>query len=166
MTHIDVGTAYTPREKRENPLGLYIAIIKEKPDAGERAHRKAFRQLLLSDGYEDFLDAVIDEWQRIKYSTAFRAALPPTVKEIRVAATKRKQERVQEDVAVSTAKAKIAERLFNIVTPNGKALRNCTGAECRKLGGWYSKIATKVGSARIVGRVLTAEDVAALWAGQ
>lgn len=150
------------RRDRENPLGLFISIIRELPGGDQTTHRRKMRSLLLSPGYEDFLDAVMDEWMRIKYSTALRAAVPPSTKEIKARADKRKQEAAKVSAAVARAKALIGERLFNLVMPNGKPLSECTGAECVKFGGYFVTIGEAVGPRQIVGRVMTAGDITSL----
>ena len=168
MTHTNTITARAPRrrQERENPLGLFISIIRQAPKSDQATHRRQLRGLLLSPGYEDFLDAVIDEWQRIKYSTAHRAAAPPTLKEIKSRAEVRKQEISRELVAVEKAKALIGERLFNMIMPNGKALRECTGAECVQFGGYFIKIGKAVGAKEIVGNVMASGDITSLLEGR
>lgn len=52
--------------------------------------------------------------------------------------------------------------LLDLTMPNGKALRDCTGADCSKFGGWFSAIAEKVGSKQRVGNVLSEQQVRAL----
>jgi hypothetical protein len=164
MTHIDAIVARAPRLRREkeNPLGLFISIIRELPGADQATHRRKMHNLLLSPGYEDFLDAVTDEWMRIKYSTALRAAIPPSTKEIKARADKRKQEEAKVSAAAAKAKALIGERLFNLMMPNGKPLNECTGAECVKFGGYFVTIGEAVGPRQIVGRVMTAGDLTSL----
>lgn len=164
MTHTETTTARKPhkRQERENPLGLFISVIREAPEAGQVTHRHQLRHLLLSSGYEDFLDAVIDEWQRIKYSTALRAAVPPTPAQIKERAAQRKQKAIQEEASVEKAKGLIGERLLEFTMPNGKFLRDCTGAECKQFGGLFTRIGKRVTNNRLVGDVLSAEQLARL----
>jgi hypothetical protein len=51
----------------------------------------------------------------------------------------------------------------NILTPNGKKLRACTGEECQHFGGWYQRIAEKIGPTQLVGDVLKEKDLRALY---
>jgi hypothetical protein len=164
MTHVDAIVARAPRQRqeKENPLGLFISIIRATPTGDQASHSRKMRNLLLSDGYEDFLDAVIDEWQRIKYSTAFRAAVPPSIKVIKERAAQRKLAIASEAAAVEKAKSLIGVRLFNLMMPNGKPLHECTGAECVKFGGYFTKIGNAVGPRKIVGKVMTASDLTSL----
>ena len=62
-----------------------------------------------------------------------------------------------------------AERLSNVVLldlimPNGKALRDCTGRECRQAGGWLTKIADRVGDRGVVGATLDEQQIAVIFA--
>jgi hypothetical protein len=152
------------RERKESPLGLYIAVIKERPAASEGAHKAALKRLILQDGYDDFLEALIEEWLSIKYSTALRAAAPPSVNEIKHRAVKRREERQKLSAATESAKALIGARLLELIMPNGKPLSECTGAECVKFGGWYTKIGERVGPRRVVGKVLNADTITAILA--
>jgi hypothetical protein len=49
--------------------------------------------------------------------------------------------------------------LLDLVQPNGKPLRKCTGRECRGFSGWHARIADRVGDDGIVGEVLTEAEV-------
>jgi hypothetical protein len=48
--------------------------------------------------------------------------------------------------------------LLDLMMPNGKALRDCTGIDCRKFGGWFGRIADKVGRKK-VGDVLSEKEI-------
>jgi hypothetical protein len=51
---------------------------------------------------------------------------------------------------------------FNmVVEPLGKRLRNCTGWECGRLGGWYKQLAKA--RSKTIGEYFTAEQVQALY---
>ena len=160
---VDFGIA--ARRHKESPLGLFIALIGEHRDASEPMHKAKFRGMLRQEGYEDFVDAIIDEWMAIKYSTAQRAALPPAVSDVVKRAKARKQrveqEQKQEQKATASAKILIGQRLLSFVMPNGKALRENTGDECKRVGGIFSAIGELVGS-RLVGDVLKPADIAAM----
>ena len=52
--------------------------------------------------------------------------------------------------------------LLNWEMPNGKRLRNCTGAECVECGGWLAKVGKKVGTTKRVGEVLNEKEVRAI----
>lgn len=162
MVTLSTPIARARRDHKESPLGLYIAVIKDLPNAGEVQHKRAFKRMVLSDGYEDFVEAIIQEWQSIKYSTALRAAQPPGISEIKAAAAKRKARREEETSLVKTAKQVLGVRLLEMVAPNGKHLGDCTGKECLLFGGFYEAIGHKVGADQTVRDAMTAKELAAI----
>jgi hypothetical protein len=84
----------------------------------------------------------------------------PTAAQKAAAASKRAQEAAEHARMVSRIKVKV---LLNILTPNGKKLRACTGEECQHFGGWYQRIAEKIGPTQLVGDVLKEKDLRALY---
>lgn len=160
LHHLSGNTSGVSRRHKESPLGLLIASIQERLSLSEREHKAAFRRVVFEDGYQDFLEALVDEWLGIKYSTALRAAKPVSIAEVRAQVAKRSRERKGADALIESAKAIMGARLLDLIMPNGKQLRECTGAQCSKFGGFYARIGEKVGPNRIVGKVLSADDVA------
>jgi hypothetical protein len=59
--------------------------------------------------------------------------------------------------------------LLDWVLPNGKALRDCTGRDCRQMsrtvGTWLQKVADRVKPSELVGSVLQESDVRKLFPG-
>lgn len=49
--------------------------------------------------------------------------------------------------------------LMDLVMANGKPLRDCTGRECSKFGGWLNKVAGKIGANGVVGKNLSESDL-------
>lgn len=49
--------------------------------------------------------------------------------------------------------------LLDIVMPNGKLLRNATGADCKKAGGFYGEIAKHLKPTQVVDRNMTENDL-------
>lgn len=162
----ELFAATASRNDRANPVSLFISLIRENPADGIEVHKRKLRDLLLKDGYEDFLDAVIDEWQRIKYSTAYSAALPPTVAEVskKQAAKREIKAKAQADHTAATKAAKnaIGARLFNMLMPNGKPLNACTGAECTAFGSFYSRIGASLQPGEIVSDKFDCDSLAKL----
>src|SRR6516164_1704973 len=64
-------------------------------------------------------------------------------------------------------KARVQEEakliLLDLLMPNGKTLRNCTGADCECFGGWFTRLAKHVPAKKLVGDVLNERDVRKLW---
>lgn len=53
--------------------------------------------------------------------------------------------------------------MLDLLLPTGKTLRESTGKDCTKAGGWFSKLARKVRPNQIVGRVLSEAEVRKLF---
>jgi hypothetical protein len=67
----------------------------------------------------------------------------------------------------NAAKSRIVEVVFlNMPMPNGKKLRDCTGAECLKFGGWLAEIGKRCGPRRHVSDVLSEDQVAKIYKKQ
>jgi hypothetical protein len=81
---------------------------------------------------------------------------PPKEEEDRTAKTETKAETKTKLDEHIEKRAKLI--LLDLLMPNGKALRDCTGTDCRKFGGWFSRIADRVGSKK-VGDVLSEKEV-------
>lgn len=174
MTRMNIQSAYGEdrHETKANPLGIFISLIKEKPKAGEEAHKAALKRLLQSDGYEADLGKVIDEWMSIKYTTALQAAIPPSPAEVksRAEAIRKDRERAASERAEQAQSLADQVRqvvLLDLAMPNGKPLRECTGSECKKLGpkmgAWLTKIGEAVKPRQIVGDALSEEEVRNLY---
>jgi hypothetical protein len=56
--------------------------------------------------------------------------------------------------------------LLDLVQPNGKKLRDCTGKECREAGGWLIKVADRIGDHGVVGATLDEAAVAAIFSAK
>jgi hypothetical protein len=67
--------------------------------------------------------------------------------------------------ATEATKALIVGRLLDLIAPNGKPLAQCTGADCRRIGGWYGRLAAKVPPRKTVGAVLSEAQLRKLWMG-
>lgn len=72
----------------------------------------------------------------------------------------RAQSRQRQAEVVESIKAQIV--MLDLTMTNGKAMRDCTGAEMAKFGNRYQRIAEKVGKAKLVGAVLNEDQVKAI----
>ncbi len=165
MTSKQTSTSTPSPTRALSPLQLFVDLIRKKPTLGETKHKLSFKALILQEENEDYLRAMIDEWEAIKYSTAYNIAVPPTREEIverrEVAIESAAKERGQ---VYERAKGIITARLLDFTLPTGKALRDSTGKECAKAGGWLSKISESIKPGEVVGKVLSEADVRKLLA--
>lgn len=140
---------HSRRSKKENPLGLFIASIRDGKTLDDSERKRTFRELVNSEDYEHFRDAIVSEWMNIKYNTAAQAAFPPTVQDIKKSALNRKQTMLEEDAAFARAKTKIQERLFALTLDfmiGDRRLGDHTGPELVKLGGMFRTIGKQIGN--------------------
>jgi aminopeptidase N len=134
------------RKRTENPLGLLASIIAQDPSAPASEHIAALTKLMRLESYEDYADAAIDEWARIKYSTAYGVAVPPTKEELERRRKERLARQKAEQAAADRARVKLVGNVLKHVMPNGKPLGDCTGIECTSFGGWLTKVGAVVGN--------------------
>lgn len=134
---------------------LVAEIIRENDAADEARIRREFRERVKDDN-EYFL-AVAD----YAFDAAWRALTThrnsPTAEDRAL-----KAERVAADAkeyARKVASIKDQVMLLNLEMPNGKRMRFCTGSEMAEFGKAYTKIAKRVGSTKLVGSVLSEQDV-------
>ncbi len=130
-------------------------IFESYPKASDTKRRAIFISRVRDD---DMVAAqIIGNWfDRYKFAYEKRSApMPVDIK--------------QRDAERKAAVSKIADQvrqivLLDMVTPNGKKLRDLTGHECRQTGGWFAAIAQKVKAKQKVGAVLSEIQVRSLWA--
>lgn len=163
---LDTGTygAKVQSWKSANPRDLLRQIIEENRGADQPALLALTRERLLAEDAIDHLEAVIEYWFANNYrSLVERPSIAP--RDVKKAKAVRA-------AAVESVKAKVKDRiveeaqamLLDIVTlPSGKTLRDSTGKDCAKAGGWLSKIAEKVGPKQRVGSALSEEEVRVVW---
>lgn len=150
--------------KNANPRDLLKSLIDEHPSAAKTTLLAMVRNELLEDRSADMLDSVIEYWFTNNYHSLVapvaRAPRPPrevvkAAQTAKVADIKSKvQARIQEEAQLL---------LLDLVMPNGKSLRDSTGKECAKAGGWYTKIAMRVPPGTKVGKALSEDQLRALW---
>jgi hypothetical protein len=124
--------------------GLLLKLKNKRPNAT----RKELEDLFMSAAQADA--AMVDESVQPQRQPQRKAA--PAVSAF-----------VSDDEVVA-AKVRFAKIiLLDLVMPNGKKLRDCTGNECGEFGGWLLKIKERVGSA-IVGDELSEKQLAKIFA--
>jgi hypothetical protein len=155
------------RKDRLSPLSLLIATIREQGGGEEKEsrHRAAFMRLINEEGYEDYREAAVSEWLDIKYSTAVRAAQPPSPEDLKRRQHASAEKRAAMRAAIDEVKAKIKGKMLQMIMPNGKRLGACAGTELIRYGGWITLIGESVGE-RKVRDVLNEEQILKLIASK
>jgi hypothetical protein len=154
MTYLDTGVQGAKRQSMHttSPRSLLLKLIEENPSMDEKElldqYTKAVR-----DNYT-YLDPIVEYWFANNYHSLMRQRQTPETRE----------EKTARAIAVENVKETIKQRatrmvLLDLVQPNGKALRDCTGKDCTKFGGWLANIAKKVKPTEKVGDVLSESEV-------
>lgn len=137
---------------KRNPRDLLKRICDQHPKMGmEELMRLFIEQIQLPHNYE-YLEVALEYTFVNNYNALVdkRASQRTSARELRA--------------QTDTIKGQIVGRLLELVMPNGKTLADCTGAECKRIGGFAAKLAAKVPTHKTVGEVLTEKEVRALWA--
>lgn len=143
------GASFIAGKSEHNPRDLVIEAIQMMPNAGRKEMFDKFRALL-ADAGDEYHRAV--EWYFFvnmhDYLTTSRNHRDPI---------ERAQDKAKQTEIVEIIKAQII--MLDLTMPNGKPMRDCTGAEMAKFGNRYQKIAERVGKAKTVGSVLNEDQV-------
>ena len=143
------GASFIAGKSEHNPRDLVIDAIKMVPGGTRKDVFERFRTLLAECG-EEYQRAV--EWYFFvnmhDYLTTNRNQHDPV---------QRAHAKAKQREAIERIKAQIV--MLDLTMPNGKAMRDCTGAEMAKFGNRYQKIAERVGKAKLVGAVLDEDAV-------
>ena len=159
MTMIDPGTYGAKRQswKKENPRDLLKQILDENPRASEEKIMRLFESAVRNN--EIYFEAILEYWFANNYRSLVHKL--PTVHENiakKSAATKRANSAKK---MVLSAVTKIV--LLDMILPNGKHLRDATGADCTKAGGWFTRIASVVKPSQRVGEILSENEIQKLY---
>ena len=154
----DVRTTSTPGVRGqtrstwrdENTLrGLLLKLIRQHPDAD----RDELAELYVIEAQPR--EALVGEALRYKFDNDFNDIHRPARAQRRRAPTS--------DVSslVNSIRATV---LLDFRMPNGKLLRDSSGAECEQAGGWLVQVRARIGSDGIVGEHLGEAELAAMFA--
>lgn len=105
-----------------------------------------------------------DKNERIREALINRAAPPAASpappEQIELARRKREESAARTAQAFDELKAKVRNIiLLDLELPNGKKLRNATGAECKKAGGFYAEVAKHLRPTQVVDRHMSEADL-------
>jgi hypothetical protein len=145
--------------RKSSPRDVLRRIISEEPDASKSQLLTMCRDEILKD--EDMVESVIEYW----FSNNYHSLIGPTARPTSFSSRQLRESRIE------TAKTAIVERieeraqmiLLDMIMPNGKALKECSGKECASLGKrispWLARISKAVPPSKLVGDVLSEERV-------
>ena len=139
-----------------NPRDIILRLFREYPAADDKVIARHLRDAVLGDEPEYLLPCLLH-----------------VVTNIRAAHERpsRKRQTATSAEHIAQVKGRVADRvreeaekmLLDLEMPNGKPLRDCTGSDCARFGGWFKRLADKVGPRKLVGNVLSEQDVRKLY---
>jgi hypothetical protein len=115
---------------------------------------------LLEMAIADYFERQAANWQQVQTATGAvfeRKRYQRSQQEIEHQQARWKQ---LVDEMSSTAKT---WAILNTTLPNGTIMRDATGAECARAGGFYAEVARHIKPTQVVGRHLTETDLQNLW---
>src|SRR5262245_10721749 len=139
MTHIDTSFEYRKGASRiswehDNARHLLAKIMEEFPDGDADSWAKE----LLNRASEEGCERSIYLYFTVNHANALVRG-------------KKKHDSRHSRMSAEEMKAKMRTRLLEVIMPNGKALRDCTGTDCVKFGRtqerngrWLISVGTKV----------------------
>jgi hypothetical protein len=160
MTYIDTGHTGAKRTSwsEANPRDLMLKIRKRHPTADRDENFAFFLEAMDKPGNQKYLHAIFEYYHTNAYKALVndeakpKPAKPdktkPAAKEKAAAAKQQATGKAADTVtAIVETQAKIV--LLDMVLPNGIALRDCTGDDCRSAGGWLRKVGDLVGDNKV-----------------
>jgi hypothetical protein len=149
--HPNIGTLGQTRStwRDDNHLrGLLLRLVIENP----QANREELEALYLDKAESN--STLVKEALRRSFDNDYWQLQRPA---------KRRRPPTEAEITAVAEKLRVVV-LLDLVLPNGKKLRECSGQECRQAGGWLTAVADRIGNRGIVGEKLSEAEVAALYA--
>lgn len=144
------GASFVAAKEENNPRDIVLEAIKALPEGTRTERFEKFRSDLaeLPDAYHRAVEFYFFVNMHDYFTTNRSRGRDPL---------ERSSHHIQQVELVESIKAQIV--ILNLTMPNGKSMRDCTGAEMAKFGNRYQRIAESVGKGKLVGDVLSEEDV-------
>jgi len=152
------GAAATRRTAPKNIMEVLVAIIEANPTANNDELFRKWSDIVKDD--DDLLDAALLH--------TFTNLIASLKRPHRGGQSRFKgRSREERDASVAQIKREAKEILIlDLIMPNGKPLRVCTGAYGRQCGGGIGRVAKAVKPMQIIGQVLNDEQAQRLWRGK
>lgn len=164
MTYVDTGELGAKRQSwhRANPRETLKRVIDENPEASESELLELHWHFLARDidfndtEKEELFRTIHEYWFSNNYRSIKKGRKSPTKE-----AKEENNKQILENVTVLRKELtqkideKVHIKFLEILTPNGKVLRDCTKEDCADASGWFTRIAARLRPKQIVGDVLT-----------
>jgi hypothetical protein len=160
MTHIDTGITGAKRQswRHDNPRDTLKKIIEENPRAAKERLLEMFMQIVLERGKRVLLETIIEYWFANNLHSLLNSD-SNLKKEFSKPQVTKLKEQIRERIKIAAGIV-----LLDMMMPNKKQLRDCSGTECAAVGGWLSVVAANMAPAAIVGKVFSEQDMRAMFA--
>jgi hypothetical protein len=159
MTIVDTGTYGAKRQstRKGSPREILARLIERSSRPDEDDIKEKCKAKVIDD--PDHVDAMFEYWFANNYRSLIfqkrQERTTPKQREEMKAASKDKVEALK-----TVIKARATQMvLLDMVMPSGKALRDSTGKDCAKAGGWLAKIAKAIKPSDVVGKVLSEAQI-------
>jgi hypothetical protein len=141
----------------KSPSDLLLRIRHRFPSETKEQNLQRFIERGLEN--DDILQDVLSNWHSLNYLRLVGGSHPRK----KSSEEKVKQAELAETLKEAAKAALTKIVLLDLIQPNGKPLRDCTGAECAKSGGWLTRIAAMIKPSDIVGKFLSEAQVRELF---
>ncbi len=165
MTYTDTGLRGATGQswRGANPRDLLRRVMNDHPGADRVALFRLFVDKLKEDEEAEYMETIIEYWFTNNYHSLLAAS--------GTASSATSQTAAQRTAALEGTKQKLRDKideqakivLLEMMLPNGKRLADCTGQECKSIGGWLGKVARRVEPDETIGAKLTEDDLRALY---
>jgi hypothetical protein len=162
-TEFNFGTTGAKRAtyRDVSPRALLERFISLKPKASQHEWRKQFFDYL--NDHEEYMRVIIDWWLDNQFRELLRAPENPTQKAEKNAVFDKTAANIAANLKDRIAQeAKVI--VLSLLMPNNKLLGDCTGAECKKFGGWFGALAQRVPAKTKVKDAISEAEAHKLWA--
>jgi hypothetical protein len=154
--------------KAANPRALLERVVQDHPDCTDEVLFEIFSSAV--DEQTDLLETIKLHWFTNNLGSLRRAQMPREPHQVARAKNEALKETLiaeQRKQVAQVIKRKARILMMDLLLPNGKRLRACTGSECRELsrtsGRWLAAIANEVPDKKKVGEVLNEDRLHILY---
>lgn len=143
----------------DNPRDLLVQIGNDNKGLSKEQVFEKFRSELIKS--KEMMRAV--QWYffinmyEYSFGTKNQEGRPRAAENRRASDLQRVEAKILQDTIIEDVKRQLV--LLDLMMPNEKLMRDCTGSEMAKFGNRYQQIAAKVGKTKIVGDVLSEDHV-------
>ena len=164
MTSLDTG--YYGAKVASWDASSARAFFKKLADENHEMDKEALFKRVLAEALDpdnaDILQTIIKYWYVNAYNWWEADRTAPKSRTEKAKAAKAREKKAEAIKAIIKVRAQQMV-LMDLVMPSGKTLRDATGKDCVKAGGFFAKIGAKLKPSQVVGRSMSEADLRKLW---